>query len=110
MNQTSNTNDQIEEHAHRSPSQYVFIAVILSALTGMEVFLYYIESSLARGLLIFALLSLAAIKFFLVAAFFMHLKDDPKIFRRWFAIWGVGALIVFIIVLTSLSIQDQRFF
>ena len=101
---------EIEEETHRSPFQYVVIAIFLSVLTGLEIFLYYMESSINRNLLIFSLLTVAGIKFFLVAAYFMHLKDDPKLFRRWFTIGGLAALLVFTIVLTSLSMQDHRFF
>jgi len=110
MQETNTLTEHSQEHAHRSPAQYVVIAVVLSALTGLEIFLYYVESSINRTLLVFMLLFLAGIKFFLVAAYFMHLKDDPKLFRRWFIIGGVGALIVFTITLVSLNIQDQRFF
>ncbi len=96
--------------AHTSPAQYVMIAVILCVLTTMEIALYYMENSLSHGILVTALLVLAGIKFFLVAAYFMHLKDDPLMFRRWFIIGGIAALIVFTIALTSLSFQDHRFF
>ncbi|MFN8016062.1 MAG: cytochrome C oxidase subunit IV family protein [Acidimicrobiia bacterium] len=98
------------QHSHRSPAQYVLIAVILCVLTAMEISLYYLESSINTTLLVVCLLTLAAIKFGLVAAFFMHLKDDPKIFRRWFIVGGIGALIVFTVALTALRIQDHRFF
>lgn len=100
---------ETQEH-HTSPSQYVLVGVILCVLTTMEIALYYMEESLNRGLLVFALLSIAGIKFFLVAAYFMHLKDDPKLFRRWFTIGGVAALVLFTAVLASLSFQDHRFF
>ena len=100
----------VEEHAHTSPAQYVLIGVVLCAITAFEIALYYMETSIPRGILITALLGLAAIKFFLVAAYFMHLKDDPKIFRRWFAIGGLSAFVLFLAVLVSLSFQDHRFF
>ncbi len=110
MQETNTATEQHEIRTHRSPSQYVLIAVVLSALTGLEIFLYYVESSINRTLLVSLLIGLAATKFFLVAAYFMHLKDDPKLFRRWFIIGGVGALLVFAAVLASLSLQDHRFF
>lgn len=109
-NAVDTTTMEHSEEAHRSPAQYVLIAVVLCVLTTMEITLYYMEGSLPRGLLVTGLLSIAAIKFFLVAAYFMHLKDDPKLFRRWFIVGGVGALIIFTIVLSSLSFQDHRFF
>lgn len=103
------TETTVEEH-HASPAQYVLIGVVLCAITALEIALYYMESSIPRTLLIVTLLGLAAIKFFLVAAYFMHLKNDPKIFRRWFMIGGAAALGLFAIVLASLSFQDHRFF
>lgn len=99
----------IEEH-HSSPAQYVMIGAILVVLTAMEVALYYLEDTLDTGLIVFLLLALAGIKFFLIAAFFMHLKDDPKIFRRWFIIGAIAAILLFTIALVTLHIQDQRFF
>lgn len=101
---------EIETKEQHSPTQYVLIGVVLVVLTAMEVSLYYLEDSIHRGLLVFTLIALAAIKFFLVAAYFMHLKDDPKIYRRWFAIGGIAAVILYVCVLVSLHIHDQRFF
>lgn len=98
------------QQEHRSPAQYVLIGAILVSLTAMEVTLYYIGESIARGILVTCLVGLACIKFFLVAAYFMHLKDDPKMFRRWFTLGAVAALIMFTVALASLSIQDHRFF
>lgn len=101
----------VHTHAeHRSPAQYVFVAVILCVLTSMEISLYYIGSAIPRGLMVTALLGLASIKFFLVAAYFMHLKDDPKLFRRWFTIGGCAAIFLFAMVLLGLAFQDHRFF
>lgn len=99
-----------EVHEHTSPAQYVMIGGILCGLTAMEICLYYIESAMPRGVNVFALLAIAAIKFVLVAAFFMHLKDDPKIFRRWFIVGGCTAIFLFTIVLVSLHFHDHRFF
>ncbi len=95
---------------HHSTGQYVMIAAVLSALTAMEIALYYVESTVNRTLLMIGLYGIAAIKFFLVAAYFMHLKDDPKVFRRWFIVGGVAALILFSVVEVTLHMQDHRFF
>jgi cytochrome c oxidase subunit 4 len=77
------------DHAHASAGKYVQIAVILFALTALEVLLYEAcfgslkESSgaLATSMgpwFVELLLGLSALKFFLVAAFYMHLKFDLK--------------------------------
>lgn len=107
---TEVTTQTQEDHQHTTPAQYVLIGGILCLLTGLEITLYYMERSLNRGVLMFGLYGIAAIKFFLVAAYFMHLKDDPKVFKRWFILGGTAALIVFTVVLVSLSLQDHRFF
>lgn len=106
------TNETIydEVHEHNSPAQYVMIGGILCGLTAMEICLYYIGSAIPRALNVGSLITLAGIKFFLVAAFFMHLKDDPKIFRRYFTIGGCAAIVLFTIVLVTLHFGDHRFF
>lgn len=107
----SETTTEIEEHKeHTTPAQYVMIGAILCFLTGLEISLYYMESSLNRGILMLGLYGIAAIKFFLVCAYFMHLKDDPKVFKRWFIVGGGAALLLFTIVLVTLHFQDHRFF
>ena len=86
---------------HPSPRKYVWVAVILAIITAIEVAIYYIPSVTDRpGLLVTSLLVFAAIKFFMVGAYFMHLKFDSPIFRRFFITGLVLALIIFAIVLT----------
>ena len=87
------------EH-HPSPRKYVWVAAILAVVTGIEVAIYYIPSIADRpGLLIPSLLFFALIKFIMVAGYFMHLKFDSPIFRRFFVTGLVLALAVFGIVL-----------
>ena len=52
------------EHAHPSPAKYVAIALLLAAVTGVEIILYYVE--LADNLMIGLLLVLSFVKFALV--------------------------------------------
>ena len=77
------------EGAHATSAKYVQIAVVLFALTALEVLLYeacfgslaHSSGDLATTLgpwFVELLLFLSAIKFFLVAAFYMHLKFDIK--------------------------------
>jgi caa(3)-type oxidase subunit IV len=61
---------------------YLKVAAALFVLTGIEVALSY--SGLEHGSLAGMLLALAAIKFIVVAGFFMHLKFDTPMFRRLF--------------------------
>jgi hypothetical protein len=40
----------------------------------------------------------------LVASYYMHLKTDKPVFRRFFIMAAVGAIIVYTIVLTTLHV------
>ena len=89
---------EAEELAHHpGPRQYVVIAVILAIITAAEVAIYYVpalEDWLVPFLIVFSVL-----KFILVALYFMHLKFDSLIFRRFFLVGIVLAFFVFTIVL-----------
>jgi len=74
----------VEEHAHPGPRQYVLIAVVLVILTGIEVAASYLDGHINSNVLILILASMASIKFFLVAAWYMHMKMDAPLFRRLF--------------------------
>ena len=96
--------DQPGEHAHETPSErtYVIVALILAVVTGIEVALYYIE--LEKLVMVIALIALAAIKFFMVAFWFMHLKFDSPLFRRLFATGLVFAIVVYTIALLTFGV------
>jgi cytochrome c oxidase subunit IV len=85
---------------HPEPRQYVTIALVLAVITAIEVAVYYITS--VRDLLVPMLLTMSVIKFLLVALWFMHLRFDSHVFRRFFMIGVFLALIVFAVVLVSL--------
>ena len=85
-----------DEH-HTTPAEYVRIAVILALITLVEVFIYYLPS--ARGVLVFALLFLSIVKFLAVVGYFMHLKDDKRLFRLMFGAGIVLTLGVFLALL-----------
>jgi caa(3)-type oxidase subunit IV len=87
---------------HSSPFQYVMIAVVLCVITAVEVGLYYIEDDLPTALYIGLLLSLALVKFVMVASLYMHLSSDKPIFRRFFITGGIGAVILYTVVLATL--------
>ena len=83
-------------HAHPGAKEYVAVAVVLAFLTSIEVAIYYIDY--VRPWLAHLLLILSAAKFFLVGAFFMHLKFDNRLFSSLF----VGGLILAISLGVSL--------
>jgi cytochrome c oxidase subunit 4 len=89
---------------HPSPFQYVVIAMILVVITAAEVGVSYLDGDIPKGLIIFLLLSMGLVKFITVASYYMHLKTDKPVFRRFFIMAGVGAIIVYTIVLTTLHV------
>ncbi len=95
-----------EERAHPSPFQYVIIFVILCVITALEIGLYYLEDDLPWSLIVGLLLVMALIKFVMVASWFMHLRTDKPIFRRFFIMGGVAAITLFTIVLTTFRVFD----
>jgi cytochrome c oxidase subunit 4 len=84
-----------EKHSHPGPRQYVLIAIVLVILTAVEVATSYLEGHVNSNLLIVALAIMAAIKFFLVASWYMHMKQDSKVFRRLFIAGITLACIVY---------------
>src|SRR6516164_9287272 len=92
-----------DAHEHPDARQYVLIAVVLVILTGIEVATSYLEGHVNSNILITVLALMAATKFFLVAAWFMHMKMDAPLFRRLFVIGIVGASCVYGIVLLVFS-------
>ena len=62
---------------------YVVVALVLAALTAMEVSTYTHDSTWG-SLAVPAILIIMTIKFVLVVLFFMHLKDDPKLLATFF--------------------------
>ena len=92
------------EHAHPSDAEYVRIALILGAITAVEVAVYYVKS--IKDFLVPILLVLAVTKFSMVALWFMHLKFDSKLFRRLFVTGIVLAILVYTIFLFSLHVLD----
>ncbi|HEX4492358.1 MAG TPA: cytochrome C oxidase subunit IV family protein [Acidimicrobiia bacterium] len=87
---------------HPTPQQYVLVAVILVVVTGFEIATSYLEGDVNSNLIIAALGIMAALKFFLVVAWFMHLRTDSKVLRRFFLI-GLGAApVLYLVVLLML--------
>ena len=72
--------------SHPSTRLYVAVAVILAALTALEVMVFYIEA--LAPVLVPLLLAMMVAKFALVAMFFMHLKSDGPLLTGVFA-WGL---------------------
>ena len=65
---------------HPGPMTYAKVAVVLTLVTMLEVWVFYMPA--ARPMLVPILLVLSGIKFTLVVMFYMHLKYDHPAFRR----------------------------
>jgi cytochrome c oxidase subunit IV len=96
------------EHTHPSAGVYAKVGLVLFVLTALEVGLYeitYGEHSAATGhalqpFFVPLLLLLSAFKFALVAMFYMHLKQDDRIFSGLF----VFPLIIATIIILALIV------
>ncbi len=89
-------------HEHASDLLYIKIAVLLAVLTAMEVAYPYIVTdgvALAAPLLV-----MMAIKFVIIAAYFMHLKFDSKVLTRIFYTGLILAVGVYVIALATFRI------
>jgi cytochrome c oxidase subunit 4 len=81
-----------KEHAHPTPGTYAKIGLFLFVLTALEVGLYEMVFGASAGpfgrsiepFFIPLLLLLSAVKFALVAMYYMHLKNDSKLFSGVF--------------------------
>ena len=85
-------------HEHPTWKQYKWVALILTIITAVEVWVYYIPSFVASKAFIPSLLIMSAVKFFIVVAYYMHLKYDHKLFRALFT----GPFIVAALTLVAL--------
>jgi cytochrome c oxidase subunit IV len=85
-------------HAHPTWKQYKWVALILTLITVVEVWVYYIPAFVATKLFVPSLLIMSAVKFAIVVMFYMHLKYDARLFRALFT----GPLIVAVVTLISL--------
>jgi cytochrome c oxidase subunit IV len=88
---------------HPGPRQYVLIGIVLVILTGVEVATSYLEGHVNSNLLIVALGIMAAVKFFLVAAWYMHMKQDSRVFRRLFLTGLILATVVYGVLILFFS-------
>ncbi|HEV7992063.1 MAG TPA: cytochrome C oxidase subunit IV family protein [Gemmatimonadaceae bacterium] len=83
---------------HPTWSTYWKVALILTLITMVEVWIYYIPSFVASRAFVPALLIMSAVKFFTVVAFYMHLRYDHKLFRVLFT----GPLIIAMTTIVAL--------
>lgn len=92
-------------HQHPGEATYIKIALILAAITGVEVFFSYWDA--VSGILAPALILMSIVKFAIVVAFFMHLRFDSRLFRRLFVTGIALAIFCFTIVLTTFHVWTR---
>jgi cytochrome c oxidase subunit 4 len=102
----SHVSEPGEHGAHPTDAKYIKVAMILAAITAVEVGVSYIKRLGAGGPPI--LLILAAIKFGMVAAYFMHLKFDHLWLRRVFLTGIILAAVVYTIVFLMFGVFQNR--
>ena len=84
--------------------QYLLVALGLGILTAIEVYLSYSPLKDKKAGLALPLLALAAIKFVIVAGFFMHLKFESPLFRRLFVGGAILAGFCYLAVLSAFGV------
>ena len=93
-----------EVSKHPTPFKYVMIFLILVVITGIEIAISYSEGTVSSGVIVAFLLLFATLKFAMVAAYFMHLRTDQPIFRRFFVLGIITAMAVFAVAVTTLHV------
>ena len=94
-----------KHHDHPSDLEYVKVALFLGAITLAEVAIYYVD--LGHLLLALILIVLSVVKFSVVVMWFMHLRFDSKLFRRFFVTGLILAGFVYGIVLTTFGVWTR---
>ena len=93
------TSSAHKERAHPTPAKYVAIALILAAITLIEVAIVYMD--FLAGIVGPVLVILSAAKFALVVMFFMHLRFDNRLFSTIFV---TGLLLATGVLITLLAL------
>ena len=93
------------ETAHRphpTTRQYWEIAIVLAVITGAEVAVTYVDA--LDSVVVPLLLVMAVAKFWLVVAFFMHLRFDKPLYRNLFLIGIVATPLLFAAMLFTFGV------
>jgi cytochrome c oxidase subunit 4 len=102
------------EHSHPSAGIYAKVGLVLFVLTALEVGLYEItygehagaSSASIQPFFVPLLLLLSAVKFALVAMFYMHLKQDHRLFSGLFVF---PLIIATVIILAMIVLMAYHF-
>jgi cytochrome c oxidase subunit IV len=105
---TAEPDHEAHQHAHPSDRSYIVVAVLLAAITALEVGTYFLDDP-STTLLVVALFPMMIAKFAIVCGWFMHLRYDNALFKRVFVFGLALAVAVYIIVLTSMQFWDSGY-
>lgn len=78
---------------------YVYVFIVLAIITGVEIILATV--SLSRQVLTITFLALSLAKAALVAAFFMHLRSDSKLYTYIFILPAVMFILFALLTVAS---------
>jgi cytochrome c oxidase subunit 4 len=89
-----------DDHAEHglSVAGYIKVAIVLAALTALEVATYFVDFG---PFFMPVLLILMCVKFFIVVSYFMHLKFDNKLFSFMFYAGLFLAIAVYAVALAT---------
>jgi caa(3)-type oxidase subunit IV len=98
-----------KEHTHPGAGLYLKVGFVLLVLTALEVAAYEVGhrpgalQPIVGPWVVEILLVLSAVKFYLVAMFYMHLKQDAQIFKGLFVFPLIIAAMVIIALLVLMA-------
>ena len=85
---------------HSGTGIYITVAIILAVITYIEyAIVEFPPTWMSSGWVLFWVILMSIVKFWMVIWFFMHLRDDPKIYTGFFSsgiVIGVGTFVVLI--------------
>jgi len=95
---TATAENHDDKHEHMTDAGYIRIALILAAITALEVSTYYVDFG---PLFMPSLMIMMVAKFVMVVSFFMHLRFENRIFSFLFYTGLALALFVYIVALAT---------
>ena len=93
------TSTHTKPAAHPTPRTYLKIAALLTSITAVEITIFYMDA--LKDILVPVFLLLSAVKFALVAMFYMHLKFDQRLFS---ALFVAGLLLASFLIIALMAL------
>ena len=108
VGEATHADHEAHQHTHPTDRSYIVIALILAAITALEVGTYFIEDA-STTLLVLTLFPMMIAKFAIVCGWFMHLRFDNPIFKRVFVFGLLLAVAVYCIALTAMNFWSASY-